>query len=172
LSIEEQNFKVALKRIASILPCGKSIPFKYESVALPIKGYLPGENNNVTYAMADHTAWFTWKGTVKNINDTKWNINGDMDRDIADYSDWHGDPYDYNGDGILECPGGYCGKTASFDLSWLPGFVMAPNQVFVPTITITDNWMARLVIGGKASNPGFGIYFNTRQSFRLSVYDW
>ena len=48
-------------------------------------------------------------------------------------------------------------------------------QIDIPkigTISIPDDWMARLVLGGAASNPGFGIYYNTRQSFSIKAKNW
>ena len=110
---------------------------------------------------ADHTAWFTWKAKIKYKNNNTWVVRGTLDRDIADYSDWHGAPYDYDGDGDTECPGGICYKTASVPLPQDKG-----------TITIPDDWMARLVVGGTASNPGFGIYYNTREWFYTRTDNW
>ena len=122
--------------------------------------------------MASHTAWFTWHTLIQMSRDgRRHTVSGNLQRDLADYSDWHGDPHDYNGDGVLECPAGECGKTAGFDLASLPEFFLAPGTKNT-MIMIPDDWMARLVVGGEASYPGFRIYFNTKQSFRFTVKDW
>ncbi len=161
LKLQENLFLQKLKIEALIMKCGESKPIEYSSPALQINGYDPYGNKNVTFAMADHTAWFTWEGTINRKEAGDWFVFGTFQRDLADYSDWHGAPHDYNGDGKLECPGGQCYKTASFPLPWNLG-----------TVTIPDDWMARLVIGGEASNPGFGIYFNSRQTFWIRTNDW
>ena len=100
--------------------CGEWLEFRYASPALTIRAYNAGETTNVRLAMAGHTAWFTWQTTVKlSRNGRRHTVVGNLQRDLADYSDWHGDPHDYDGDGVLECPAGACGKTAGFDLASL-----------------------------------------------------
>jgi hypothetical protein len=140
---------------------------------LQIEAYNTGETTNVKIAMANHAAWFTWKATVQ--RDPRhyrwWVVRGTLDRDIADYSDWHGDPHDY-GDGIKTCPEGVCHKIADIPIpAEIFGLVVVPGETR-RRIVIPDDWMARLVAGGEASYPGFGIYYNTRERFAFGVGDW
>ena len=169
LKEQERIWLADLEKTAlSMWGCGGAQEFEYESPPLPIKAYKAGETVNVRFAMGPHTAWFTWRGTIERDWSCDWRVRGTLDRDVADYSDWHGDPHDYDGDGVKECPEGACGKTASFDL---PAYLLAPGQTNT-RITIPDDWMARLVVAREASYPGFGIYFNTRQWFWFTVTDW
>ena len=171
LKLQEQLMLFELETIASKMECGTSQSFYYGSPALLIVAYRKGETTNVKFSMADHTGWFTWQGEIVRNKNGNWKITGTLDRDLADYSDWHGDPHDYDGDGTLECPDGYCGKLASFDLASLPGFMLKSGQTNTK-ITIPDDWMARLVAGGEASYPGFGIYYNTREEFGFTIDNW
>ena len=161
LKMQEQIFLEKLKIKALIMKCGETQSFEYSSPQLVIGAYHQGESLNVRFAMADHSAWFTWKGNIERKSNGSWSATGAFDRDLADYSDWHGVPHDYDGNGTLECNYGQCYKTAGFPL---PGNI--------GTVTIPDDWMARLVIGGEASNPGFGIYYNTREWFWITAADW
>ncbi len=143
--------------------------------------------------MADHTGWFTWQGTIERREDGTWVVRGTLNRDLADYADWHGHPHGYDGDGTLQCPGSQCGKPAGFPLggfhpdNWLPDLpgIFTPLETaadrgydyLVPPgqntrIVIPDEWMARLVLGGKASNPGFQMNFNAQEDYEFVVSDW
>jgi hypothetical protein len=161
LKIQQQMFLEKLKIKALIMGCGETQSFEYSSEQIVIRAYQAGESLDVRFAMADHSAWFTWKGNIERKADGSWSAKGSFDRDLADYSDWHGAPHDYDGNGTLECNYGQCGKVATFPL---PGNL--------GTVTIPDDWMARLVVGGEASNPGFGIYYNTREWFWITAKDW
>jgi RHS repeat-associated protein len=170
LKEHEQIFLGEVKDAALSMGCTGFATVDYDSGKLLIQAYNKGETTNVKIAMADHIAWFTWKATVQ--RDPRhyrwWVVRGTLDRDIADYSDWHGDPHDYDNDGTLECPGGQCYKKASMPI---PDQLLASGETR-NRIVIPDDWMARLVVGGEASYPGFGIYYNTREQFAFGVGDW
>jgi hypothetical protein len=152
-----------IRPLALALQCDQTIPFGKRINRISVDAYADNSaSTNVRYGLGGYSVSFAWDGEITR-KASGWIVTGEFGRDIADYSDWHGAPGDYLGNGTNVCPEGDCNKTASITIPFT-------NE----KIVIPDDWMARLVLSGKASNPGFAMYFNTKEFFFFHVPgdDW